>query len=78
LFEVVCAARASLNDLHFAAYHEAVTRKFFENTRDSGNGKPTLVSTRLPKNFRRNHPMVSASMLVGWHRCLFIARQRFS
>jgi hypothetical protein len=25
--------------------------KFFENTRDSGNGALTMVSTRLPKNF---------------------------
>jgi hypothetical protein len=25
--------------------------KFFENTRDSGNGEFVMVSTRLPKNF---------------------------
>jgi predicted AAA+ superfamily ATPase len=25
--------------------------KFFENTRDCGNGELTMVSTRLPKNF---------------------------
>jgi hypothetical protein len=40
-------------------------RKFFENTRDGGNGEFEMVSTRLPKNFRRNHPMVSAGWVVG-------------
>jgi hypothetical protein len=39
--------------------------KFFENTRDRGNGKFEMVSTRLPKNFQRNHPTLSASKLVG-------------
>jgi hypothetical protein len=38
--------------------------KFFENTRDGGNGDLKMVTTRLPKNFRRNHPPLSASKLV--------------
>jgi hypothetical protein len=38
--------------------------KFFENTRDSGNGEFEMVSTRLPKNFRSNRPTLSASKFV--------------
>jgi hypothetical protein len=39
--------------------------KFFENTRDGGNGEHEMVSTRLPKNFQRNHPTLSASKLIS-------------
>jgi hypothetical protein len=44
--------------------------KFFENTRDCGLGELKMVSTRLPKNFQRNHPTLSALSVVCVHESI--------
>jgi hypothetical protein len=55
--------RFSLDFLYLRPSVGQLPCKFFENTRDDGLGDLTMVSTRLPKNFQRNHPTLSAGEL---------------
>jgi hypothetical protein len=64
----ICAAcECSKSPWHLLCQRPTIgqkPRKFFENTRDGCSGDSKMVSARLPKNFRRNRPTVSAGKVV--------------